>query len=68
MQTIDNHLVCLIYNDHAQVEYSIDELEGAYLFLSLLALLAIVASVQILHLIIIGVKTIMNYSPQSSQQ
>lgn len=62
------NIVCLIYNDHAKVEYSIDELEGAYLFLSLLALLVIVASVQILRLIILGIKAVMNYSPKSSRQ
>lgn len=60
-------IVCVIYNDHAKVEYSIDELEGVYLFLSLLALLAIIISIQILRLIIMGVKILMNKSPKSSQ-
>lgn len=54
--------------DHAKVECSIDELEGVYLFLSLLALLAIIASLQILRLIIMGIKILMNHSPKSSQQ
>ena len=62
------NIVCIIYNDHAKVEYSIDELEGVYLFLSLLVLLAIVASIQILRLIIMGIKMLMNHSPKSSQQ
>lgn len=62
------NIVCIIYNDHAKVEYSIDELEGVYLFLSLLALLAIIASIQILCLIIMGIKILMNHSPKSSQQ
>lgn len=62
------NIVCVIYNDHAKVEYSIDELEGVYLFLSLLALLAIIASIQILRLIIMGIKILMNHSPKSSQQ
>ena len=62
------NIVCVIYNDHAKVEYSIDELEGVYLFLSLLALLAIIASIQILCLIIMGIKILMNHSPKSSQQ
>lgn len=62
------NIVCIIYNDHAKVEYSIDELEGVYLFLSLLVLLAIVASIQILHLIIMGIKILINHSPKSSQQ
>ena len=62
------NIVCIIYNDHAKVEYSIDELEGVYLFLSLLALLAIIASIQILCLIILGIKILMNHSPKSSQQ
>ena len=62
------NIVCIIYNDHAKVEYSIDELEGVYLFLSLLALLAIIASIQILRLIIMGIKILMNHSPKSSQQ
>lgn len=62
------NIVCVMYNDHAKVEYSIDELEGVYLFLSLLALLAIIASIQILRLIIMGIKIPMNHSPKSSQQ
>ena len=62
------NIVCIIYNDHAKVEYSIDELEGVFLFLSLLALLAIIVSIQILRLIIIGIKILMNHSPKSSQQ
>ena len=62
------NIVCVIYNDHAKVEYSIDELEGVYLFLSLLALLAIIASIQILRLIIMGIKILMNHSPKSSLQ
>lgn len=62
------NIVCIIYNDHAKVEYSIDELEGVYLFLSLLALLAIIASIQILRLIIMGIKILMNHSPKSSKQ
>ena len=62
------NIVCIIYNDHAKVKYSIDELEGVYLFLSLLALLAIIASIQILCLIIMGIKILMNHSPKSSQQ
>ena len=62
------NIVCIIYNDHAKVEYSIDELEGVYLFLSLLALLAIIASIQILRLIIMGIKILMNHSPKSSQR
>ena len=62
------NIVCIIYNDHAKVEYSIDELEGVYLFLSLLVLLAIIVSIQILRLIIMGIKTLMNHSPKSSQQ
>lgn len=62
------NIVCIIYNDHAKVEYSIDELEGVYLFLSLLALLAIIVSIQILRLIIMGIKILMNYSPKSSLQ
>ena len=63
-----NNIVCVIYNDHAKVEYSIDELEGVYLFLSLLVLLAIIVSIQILRLIIMGIKTLMNHSPKSSQR
>ena len=62
------NIVCVIYNDHAKVEYSIDELEGVYLFLSLLVLLAIIVSIQILRLIIMGIKILMNHSPKSSQQ
>ena len=62
------NIVCIIYNDHAKVEYSIDELEAVYLFLSLLALLAIIASIQILRLIIMSIKILMNHSPKSSQQ
>lgn len=62
------NIVCAIYNDHAKVEYSIDELEGVYLFLSLLALLAIIASIQILRLFIMGIKILMNHSPKSSLQ
>lgn len=62
------NIVCVIYNDHAKVEYSVDELEGGFLFLSLLALLAIIASIQILRLIIMGIKILMNHSPKSSQQ
>lgn len=62
------NIVCIIYNDHAKVEYSVDELEGVFLFLSLLALLAIIASIQILRLIIMGIKILMNHSPKSSQQ
>lgn len=62
------NIVCVIYNDHAKVEYSVDELEGVFLFLSLLALLAIIASIQILRLIIMGIKILMNHSPKSSQQ
>lgn len=62
------NIVCIIYNDHAKVEYSIDELEAVYLFLSLLALLAIIVSIQILRLIILGIKILMNHSPKSSQQ
>ncbi len=62
------NIVCVIYNDHAKVEYSVDELEGGFLFLSLLALLAIIASIQILRLIIMGIKILMNHSPTSSQQ
>ena len=62
------NIVCIIYNDHAKLEYSIDELEGVYLFLSLLALLAIIVSIQILRLIIMGIKILMNHSPKSSQQ
>ena len=62
------HIVCIIYNDYAKVEYSIDELEGVFLFLSLLALLAIIVSIQILRLIIIGIKILMNHSPKSSQR
>ena len=62
------NIVCIIYNDHAKVEYSIDELEGVYLFLSLLALLAIVASIQILRLIIMGVKLLKNHHTNSLQQ
>ena len=62
------NIVCIIYNDHAKVEYSIDELEGVYLFLSLLALLAIIASIQILRLIIMSIKILMNHSLKSSQQ
>ena len=62
------NIVCIIYNDHAKVEYSIDELEGVFLFLSLLALLAIIVSIQILRLIIIGIKILMNHSPKSSQR
>ena len=62
------NIVCIIYNDHAKVEYSIDELEGVFPFLSLLALLAIIVSIQILRLIIIGIKILMNHSPKSSQQ
>ena len=62
------NIVCIIYNDHAKVEYSIDELEGVYLFLSLLVLLAIIVSIQILRLIIMGIKTLMNHSPKSSQR
>ena len=54
--------------DHAKVEYSIAELEGVYLFLSLLALLAIVASIQILRLIIMGVKLLKNHHTNSLQQ
>ena len=62
------NIVCIIYNDHAKVEYSIDELEGVFPFLSLLALLAIIVSIQILRLIIIGIKILMNHSPKSSQR
>lgn len=62
------NIVCIIYNDHAKVEYSIDELEGVYLFLSLLALLAIIVSIQIMRLIMMGIKIFMNHSPKSSQQ
>ena len=62
------NIVCVIYNDHAKVEYSVDELEGVFMFLSLLALLAIIASIQILRLIIMGIKILMNHSPKSSQQ
>lgn len=62
------NIVCIIYNDHAKVEYSIDELEGVYLFLSLLALLAIIVSIQIMRLIMMGIKILMNHSPKSSQQ
>ena len=62
------NIVCVIYNDHAKLEYSIDELEGVYLFLSLLALLAIIVSIQILRLIIMGIKILMNHSPKSSLQ
>ena len=62
------NIVCIIYNDHAKVEYSIDELEGVFLFLSLLALLAMIVSIQILRLIIIGIKILMNHSPKSSQR
>ena len=62
------NIVCIIYNDHAKVEYSIDELEGVYLFLSLLALLAIIASIQILRLIIMGVKLLKNHHTNSLQQ
>jgi hypothetical protein len=62
------NIVCIIYNDHAKVEYSIDELEGVYLFLSLLALLAIIVSIQIFRLIIMGIKILMNHSPKASQQ
>ena len=62
------NIVCVIYNDHAKVEYSVDELEGVFLFLSLLALLAIIASIQILRLIIMGIKILMNHSSKSSQQ
>ena len=54
--------------DHAKVEYSIDELEGVYLFLSLLALLAIIISIQILRLIIMGVKLLKNHHTNSLQQ
>lgn len=62
------NIVCIIYNDHAKVEYSIDELEGVYLFLSLLALLAIIASIQILRLIIMGIKLLKNHYNNSLQQ
>lgn len=62
------NIVCIIYNDHAKVEYSIDELEAVYLFLSLLALLAIIASIQILRLIIMGVKLLKNHHTNSLQQ
>lgn len=62
------NIVCIIYNDHAKVEYSVDELEGVYLFLSLLALLAIIVSIQIMRLIMMGIKIFMNHSPKSSQQ
>ena len=62
------NIVCVIYNDYAKVEYSIDELEGVYLFLSLLALLAIIVSIQIMRLIMMGIKIFMNHSPKSSQQ
>lgn len=62
------NIVCIIYNDHAKVEYSVDELEGVYLFLSLLALLAIIVSIQIMRLIMMGIKILMNHSPKSSQQ
>ena len=62
------NIVCVIYNDHAKLEYSIDELEGVYLFLSLLALLAIIASIQILRLIIMGVKLLKNHHTNSLQQ
>ena len=62
------NIVCVIYNDHAKVEYSIDELEGVYLFLSLLALLAIIASIQILRLIIMGIQLLKNHYTNSLQQ
>ena len=62
------NIVCIIYNDHAKVEYSVDELEGVYLFLLLLALLAIIVSIQIMRLIMMGIKIFMNHSPKSSQQ
>lgn len=62
------NIVCVIYNDHAKVEYSIDELEGVYLFLSLLALLAIIVSIQILRLIIMGIKLLKNHNTNSLQQ
>lgn len=62
------NIVCVIYNDHAKVEYSIDELEGVYLFLSLLAVLAIIASIQILRLVIISIKLLKNHHTNSLQQ
>lgn len=62
------NIVCVIYNDHAKVEYSIDELEGVYLFLSLLAVLAIIASIQILRLFIISIKLLKNHHTNSLQQ
>lgn len=62
------NIVCVIYNDHAKVEYSIDELEGVYLFQSLLALLAIIASIQILRLIIMGIQLLKNHYTNSLQQ
>ncbi|MBR2507190.1 MAG: hypothetical protein IKB70_09920 [Bacilli bacterium] len=61
-------IVCLIYDDHAKVEYSIDEMEGVYFFLSLLALFAIIVSIQILRLIIMGVKLLKNHHTNSLQQ
>ena len=62
------NIVCVIYNDHAKVEYSIDELEGVYLFLSLLVVLAIIASIQILRLIIISIKLLKNHHTNPLQQ
>lgn len=62
------NIVCVIYNDYAKVEYSIDELEGVYLFLSLLAVLAIIASIQILRLVIISIKLLKNHHTNSLQQ
>ena len=62
------NIVCIIYNDHAKVEYSIDEMEGVYFFLSLLALFAIIVSIQILRLIIMGVKLLKNHHTNSLQQ
>ena len=62
------NIVCVIYNDYAKVEYSIDELEGVYLFLSLLAVLAIIASIQILRLFIISIKLLKNHHTNSLQQ
>ena len=62
------NIVCIIYNDHAKLEYSIDEQEGVYLFLSLLAVLAIIASIQILRLVIISIKLLKNHYTNSLQQ
>ena len=62
------NIVCVIYNDHAKVEYSIDEMEGVYFFLSLLTLFAIIVSIQILRLIIMGVKLLKNHHTNSLQQ